>query len=163
MQPASVAIFDPMILTSKFEGSLNVARWKHTTASIGISGNVLGAGSMHSSKNINLVSCELFNINSHNWSLVANLSNPHSFMPMVPLIPVSSSILNTGRRATNVFPSTVELYNPLTNTLSSSSSISVNHYSHTGINAVQLYVAEYQRFGEYIGRDSQNMNSCATK
>ena len=160
---ASAEIFDPTALTSQVVGSLKVARYGHIAAIIAISGNVLVTGGMTSPGNVYLASCELFNINSHNWSLVANLSNALSFVPMVPLMPASSSILITGGRATNISTSLVQLFNPLTNTVSSSSSMNVGRYSHTstlmyfqatafvmviggydtsqtGINAVQLYV-----------------------
>ena len=160
---ASAEIFDPTALTSQVVGSLKIARYEHTAAIISISGNVLVTGGMTSPGNVDLASCELFNINSHSWSLMANLSIARSFASMVSLMPVSSSILITGGRATNISTSFVQLYNPLTNTLSSSSSMNVNRYLHTstlmyfqatafvlivggydtsqtGINAVQLYV-----------------------
>ena len=94
---ASTEIFDPVTLTSQMVGSLNVGRYQHTATITSASGDVLVTGGI-AAGNVFLSSCELFNINSRNWTRAANMSYSRSLGTMIPLMPASSSILITGAK-----------------------------------------------------------------
>lgn len=127
---ASTEIFDPVTLTSQMVGSLNFARYQHTATIMSTTGDVLVTGGVGVG-NVFLSSCELFNINSRNWSWAANMSYSRSLGTMIPLMPASSSLLITGGQAINISVSSNQLYNPLTKTLSTSSSLNLGRYAHT--------------------------------